>query len=398
MVFRLSLMMFVQYAVLGATLPIISLYLRDTLEFSGSQTGAVIGMSAVAASLSPVLTALLADRVAAAERLLSVCHVIAAVFMFALFRQQAFVPVLVLYLLYMVALRPSIGLTNAVVFHHIPGGRSRFATVRVWGTVGWIVVSYTFSYLWLGAAPEGAPSRLPHALLVSAAGSALMALYCLTLPVGNAADRARGSLLPREALALLRRPDITVLAAINFLAFVVYQYYYVGAAPYLKAAGIAEKHIMPAMTLGQISEVILMTTVAWTTRRLGYTRMFALGIGGEVFRFALFAYGGSTATMLIGLSGHGFSIAFFMMASLMYLDSHSTSGSRSGVQLLFMIITFGLASLVGSYVAGWTMDAAMGPEGGVDYRVFWSVPLWMSVAELAVLALFFRSREAEHST
>jgi len=398
MAFRLSLMMFVQYTVLGATLPIISLYLRDNLGFNGARTGAVIGMSAVAASLSPLVTALLADRAASAERLLSICHVLAAAFVLALFPQRSFVPVLVLYLLFMVALRPSLGLTNAVVFHHVPGDRARFAAIRVWGTVGWIAVSLAFSYLWLGSAPPGGPSRLPHALLVSAGCSLVMAVYCLTLPAANLAHRSRPSVLPREALTLLRRRDIAVLACVNFLMFVVYQYYYVGAAPYLKAVGIAEHHIMPAMTLGQVSEVAMMWTVAWATRRLGYRRMFAVGIGAEIFRFALFTYGDSTAATLLGLTGHGFSIAYFMTGSLMYLDGHSTPASRSGAQLLFMIIAFGLAALAGSYLAGWTMDGATGTGGETDYRVFWSVPMWLSVAGMTVFLVWFRSNQIGHST
>jgi MFS family permease len=265
----------------------------------------------------------------------------------------------------------------------------------VWGTVGWIVLSYAFSYLWLRGTPEGGPSRLPHTLLVAAVGSVLMSAYCLTLPVANISSRARASLIPTAALRLLRRPDMALLCLVNFLVFVVYMYYYVGAAPYLKAIGLPEQHIMPAMTLGQLSEVAVMWTVAWVTRRLGYRRMFAVGIVAEVFRFGLFALGGSVWVALLGTTGHGFSIAYFMMASVMYLDSHSTAESRSGAQLLFMIITFGLAALVGSYIAGWTMDAATGADSVVNYRVFWSVPMWIALGALGVMLLFFRSREAE---
>ncbi|MBD3243025.1 MAG: MFS transporter, partial [Chitinivibrionales bacterium] len=173
--FRLSLMMLLQYAVMGSVLPILSLYLRNNLGFSGTQTGTVLAMSALAASTAPFVGALVADKLLSAERLLAVCHLLAAVLMLLLSRLSSFWLVLLLYLCYMVAIRPTIALTNAVAFHHMPGERSRFAGIRLWGTVGWMVVGWVFSYVWLRG--DDAMTRLPHALMLASGLSLCMFVH-----------------------------------------------------------------------------------------------------------------------------------------------------------------------------------------------------------------------------
>jgi len=383
-------MMFLEYAALGATAPILSLYLRQYLGFTGAQTGVVIAMSALATCASPLLTALAADRLLSAERLLAFCHLLAAGLVLLLWKQSGFGAVVLLYLLYTLALRPTIGLSNAVGFHHLGVHRGRFALVRVWGTVGWVVVSWVFSYAWL----RTSHGNLSHALVLAAVLSLALFAYALLLPRPNVADRERPGLMPLEALRLFGSRDILVLALANSLVFIAYQCYYVGAAPFLRQAGLAERHIMPVMSLGQVSEVLTMWTLAMVMRRLGVRRTLALGIAFEIIRFTCFSAPPSTALMLIGTSCHGFSGALFMMASIVYLDSRCTAVSRSGAQLLFMMITFGSSSLIGSLLAGWAMDWLTGPDGMVNYRLFWVMPLAVSVAAMLTVPALKSSRHA----
>ena len=58
--------MFLQYVVNAAVFPILSLYLSTYLHFSGSQAGLVMSMTALAAFVSPLVGAFIADRFARA--------------------------------------------------------------------------------------------------------------------------------------------------------------------------------------------------------------------------------------------------------------------------------------------------------------------------------------------
>lgn len=392
---RLSAMMFLQYAVLGTTLPVLSLYLKDYLGFSGRQTGIVLAMSALAAVCAPLTTAFVADKLMSAERLLAGCHLFGAVLMLLLSRQCSFWPVLSVYLLYMIAMRPTLALTNAVAFHHLPGERSRFAGVRVWGTVGWIAVGWAFSYLWLRG--HNGAGRLPDALTLSAGLSLAMCAYCLTLPRADAKARHRTSLLPTEALRVLRKPDMLILLLVNFMTFVVFQYYYVGAAPFLTRTGFTEGQVLPAMTLGQVTEVMMMSALAAVMARVRIKTILLVGAGAEIVRFLLFALGGSMATSLVAISCHGFSIAFMMIASTIYIDQRCSPAARSGAHQLFTVVTIGLAAMVGSILSGFMMDLCARGDGSVDYRLFWLAPFGIAVTAGISLVLLFPSRPVERS-
>ena len=59
---RLSIMMFLNYVIWGAWYVTLSTYLTQTLNFSGTQAGAVFGTAALSCMISPFFVGLIADR------------------------------------------------------------------------------------------------------------------------------------------------------------------------------------------------------------------------------------------------------------------------------------------------------------------------------------------------
>ncbi len=394
---RLALMMLMQYFVLGAFWPILTLYLKDCLNFSGAQIGTVLASSAVAAFVSPLVGAAIADRFVRAERLLGLCHIAAAGLMVLLSLQSQFELVLPLYLAYALVIGPTAPLTNAITFHHRRGGTHKFGNTRVWGTVGWVLVAWSFGFLWLrGSGSTAMTDRIPDALIVSAASSALLGAYAFTLPRGamNTPKVFGGwqEIIPLGALRLFAKPQIVVLAVISLLVGVVDRFYYFGAAPFLREFGFSDGAIMPAMSLGQIVEIIAMALLAKLLRRLGIKAILLIGIIAELWRFIAFALGGSTLQILSGIACHGIAYAFFFTTVYMTIDCYCDTNSRTGLHQLFALITSGLGSLAANLLAGLCLDAyVINPTTGPDYTTFWLVPTALSTLALfAVMFLFNR--------
>src|SRR5450755_2213060 len=88
--FRLSLMMFLNYVIWGAWYVTIGTYLTATLKFSGTETGAVFGTTALASMISPFFVGLFADRFFASERVLAVLHLVGAILLYTVTQFTSF--------------------------------------------------------------------------------------------------------------------------------------------------------------------------------------------------------------------------------------------------------------------------------------------------------------------
>lgn len=341
---RLSTMMFFQFFGLGAVIPVLSLYLTGSLHFSGFRAGWILSMPAIAAFVSPLVVSVAADRWIVAERLYGLLHLGAACFMGFLAVQQDFFSFLLGYLGFSLFFGPTSALANAITFHHSPGSRRRFGNIRVWGTLGWIAVAWAFGFFWL----HGHPDRLVDALWVSSATSLFLGVYAFSLPSERAPRFGGGRVLPVEALRVYRFTPVLVLSATSMMVALVDRYYYFGTAPFLRAVGFEEGLILPAMSLGQVSEIAAMAVLAGLIQHLGLQRVLAAGILAEVVRFAALFIGRPVFVILTGLFFHGIAYGCFFTAAYIALDGHCDTKSRSGVHLLFAVVTSGIGNLTGS--------------------------------------------------
>jgi len=389
---RLSVLMFVQFFIWGATGPIISLYLRDCLNFSGAQAGLVLGLAAVSAIVSPVIMTFLADRVISSERLLCLLNAAGGACMFVFSLQTEFYPALIIYIVYNVAMNPTVPLINAITFHHSPSGREKFGSIRVWGTVGWIAVAWFFSFVILrdgGRAAARAGSPLPLLLKISAITSFIMAAYSLTIPRGAGRQPVKREFFPVGAFRIIRKPQVMALSLIGAAGTVVDRFYNVGAAPFLKQIGFSERDIMPTMSLGQLPEIFAMGALALLLKRFGAKAVLIAGVALGVFRFAAFAARPPRALIYAAVCAHGLVYTFTMITVIICLDRFCGKSERAGVHQLFVVIQGGIGGFVGNYAAGLTADLFTDSAGAVNYAAFWAVPLALSAA-LIIALLFMR--------
>jgi len=287
-----------------------------------------------------------------------------------------------------------VALTNAITFHNAPGGNKAFGNIRLWGTIGWIVVAWIFGFLWLRNAGGGVvQGRLPDALKLSAISSTVLGLYTLTLPKAGRRIEGPVRLIPHESLSVFVRPQILWIAAASLLIGIVDRYHYFGMAPYLRHLGFSDASIMPSMSVGQMVEAPAMAVLGWMLARLGIKVTLILGIGAEIWRFLAFAWGGSLAIVFSGICCHGLAYAFFFTAVYTYIDGHCDKSSRTGLHQIFSIITSGIGSLAANLLAGACMDLFVPASGPIRYGWFWLVPAVLSTAGLAVIVLAFRDKE-----
>ena len=109
---RLSLMMFLQYFVQGAYLPIASVYVERSLGFTPMQVGIFISALAVGPILAPFIARPVGRPLVRDRAVMAVCHIVGGVLMLLLAVQTQVWPVIVLGTVYSILYVPTMMLTQ----------------------------------------------------------------------------------------------------------------------------------------------------------------------------------------------------------------------------------------------------------------------------------------------
>lgn len=391
---RLSVMMFLQFFVFGATMPIISLYLKNELGFSGLQIGLILGATAASSLVSPLVAASIADRHISAERLLSLTHFGGAIMLYMLYTQTSFVPVLICHLGYWLIIGPSTALTTAITFHHAPKAAKIFGGIRLWGTIGWIAAAWVFRYGFASQNNIADAGSLRGALQLGIISSLVISVFALSIPRGT--PRSNGSivLFPKDALRIVTTPQVLVFSLFAVLISMADRMYVFGGGPYLQSLGFEQRDIAPVLSIGQIPEIVGLASLGWLISRFGVKRMLLLGAFLEIARFTLFTLHATGMPLYIGISFHGLTYAFFFVTASIFIDTNCDRGTRSGVHQYFSFMVSGAATLAGNLIAG-AVAGGTG-TGRMDVAAhYWLLPLLLSIIGFLGVLFFFRERRKQ---
>ena len=386
---KLSSLMFLQYFVWGAWSVTMGTWLGQTLGFTGEQIGLAAGTTALAAMISPFFVGMIADRFLATEKILAVLHLIGGLVLFYGSTMSAFGPFYAVLLGYALCYMPTLALSNSLSFHQMKDPAREFPSIRVLGTIGWIVAGLLVGTLGLEA--TAMPMRL------AAGASLLLGLFCFALPHTPPTRSRRASLadvIGLEALGLLRERSFAIFVLGSFLICIPLQFYYAFANPFLNEIQVV--NAAGKMTLGQMSEIGFMLVMPLFFRRLGVKNMLLVGMAAWTTRYVLFAYGndGPLVWMLYGgILLHGICYDFFFVTGQIYVDQKAPPDLRAAAQGLIAFVTLGLGMFIGSWVSGRIVDAFALPGGGHTWEKIWIMPAAMAGAVLLLFAAFFRASD-----
>ena len=144
------------------------------------------------------------------------------------------------------------------------------------------------------------------------------------------------------------------------------------------------------MTVGQMTEIAVLALIPFFAKKVSRKTLLAVGIIAYGLRMALFAYTTSIVPILIGVALHGFCFGCFIFVAFMVVDEETSKDVRASAQNLFNLVVMGLGITVGSWFAIYVVGQWAVVEGKTNYTRLFSVPMWMSVACLVLLMLFYR--------
>src|SRR5436190_4494667 len=393
--------MFLQFFIWGAWYTTVAVYMSK--HDMANLTHWPFTVNPIAAIIAPFFVGLIADRYFATERVLGTLHILGAVFMFLAPSATGNPVIFILLLLaYNICYMPTISLANTVCFHIMTDQEKQFPTIRVFGTVGWIVaglmISFVLGYFVAsGAKPEG--TAMP--LYLAAGASLVLGLYSFTLP--HTPPPAKGkkvsakSIIGIDAFKQLGSPSFYVFLLSSFLICIPLAAYYNFTQVFLESAKF--KNIAATQTIGQVSETFFMILMPLFFVRLGIKWMLAAGMFAWSLRYALFALGAPdlvTWMILTGIALHGICYDFFFVAGQIYVDKKASAQIRAQAQGLIIFVTYGVGMLVGAQIAGTVYNSFLGTESAltlVKWQSFWWIPAIFAVVVLIIFVLLFKEKQ-----
>ena len=401
---RLSAMMFLEYAIWGAWAPFLWTFLVDKnggLGMSNAQAGIIFGMQALSCILAPFTGGQIADRWVSTEKFLGVVHIVGGVVLFFTAKATNFTTIAVLFAFYNLLYAPTLALTNSIAFHHIEDQRI-FGQIRVLGTIGWICAAFMLTgwrsaHLFPGVA---------DCLMLPAGLSILMGIICFFLPHTPPAKEAKDPLAFREAFVMLKDKNFLVFMLISFVVTTELQFYYGPTEQFLQTAMQIPKNLTPiTLAVAQCAEFFAMAfLLSYALRNWGVRKTMALGTIAWPLRYIIFALAplGAVAVMrpivIASLTFHGIGYTLFFVASQVYVDMVSPKDIRASTQSLLAFVTLGAGTWLGAQFTGFIKDYYH-LTGAVinnhNWTPFWLVPCALTFICAFAFLLFFKDTKAE---
>ncbi len=425
---RLSLMMFLQYAIWGAWLPLLWPYLSNHLKFSGADIGNAFALGALGSVFAPWIAGQVADRYFNTERFLGLAHIAGGVLVWMLASVQTVEQFLWFSFLYSVVYSPTLPLTNSLALSHCDRDRD-FGKVRLWGTVGWIVVGIAIGQ-WLlrvhtpGAEAlaglDGAAARakvdaarfagMADAFKLSGALGVIMGVFCLLALPSTPPQAGRRRSAIGEAIQQVRLAPLVTLFMLAVPVSCIHQFYFVHTSGFVGGLqggdGDAFSRAVNAvfgvgggglMTIGQMSEILVLGFIPALAATFSRKTLLAIGLAAYAARMFLFAYGPGMAAgagmspltfVIPGIALHGLCFGCFIFVAFMIVDEQTTGDVRASAQSLFNLVIIGIGIIVGSKIASAVSDITK-VDGVQDYRAMFSVPMWGALFCLVMLLMFY---------
>ena len=373
---RLILMNFLQYAIWGAYLTSMGGFLgRVGL---GPKIWLFFATQGFVSIFMPALMGIVADKWIPAQKVLSICQGIAALFMlgagfYAMNAGEAiqFGPFYALYAISVAFYMPTIAISNSVAYNALEvNGKDPvkdFPPIRVFGTVGFIC-----SMLFVNFVKDPASGlQFQHSFwqfFVSGILGLILCGYALTLPncpckPKTAEKQSFAEASGLSAFKLFKQGQFAVFFIFSMLLGASLQITNGYANTFitsfkenpLYAGAWGANNANALISISQMSETLCILLIPFFMKKFGIKKVMLISMFAWVLRFGLFGAGNpgpGVWMFVLSCIVYGMAFDFFNISGSLYVNQNTDKAMRSSAQGLFMLMTNGLGASIGTWAAG----------------------------------------------
>jgi nucleoside transporter len=386
---QLMAMMFIQFFCWGAWYGQMSKYLFTQLNATGDQVGNAYTAFSIAMIIAPFFVGMIADRYFAAQKVLAVLNILGAIILYFM-TQVTDAGVFFWYILaYCLTFAPTIALTSSIAMRHIKSAENDFPSIRVMGTIAWIVVTNLVGF-WA----VGDKVTIFQISIIAALVQGVFAFFLPNTPPTNTEETSFAKILGADAFSMFKDRSFAIFFLASVLICIPLSFYYAMANPSLTDSGM--QNVENKMSLGQISEVFFMLMIPFAFKRFGVKWMLAIGLIAWIVRFVCFGYGTVSTEWILfaAILLHGVCFDFFFVTGQIYTDTKAGEKIKSQAQGLITLATYGIGMGIGSKLSGIVTDTYT-VEGVKNWTSIWMVPAGIAAAVLVLFLLIFKDNSVK---
>ncbi len=349
----LSSFYFFYFASLGALIPYWALYL-ESLGFTPRQIGELMAILMATKIVAPNIWGWIADHTGRGMGVVRLGSLLAMLSFTILFFGQSYLWIAMVMLLFSFFWNAVLPQFEAVTLDHLGAEQQRYSSIRLWGSVGFIVV-----VAGLGPALDSyGVELLPWVI------SGLLVAICIAA-WGVPERKAGGPQQPEHSLLkVLIRPQVLVLLIACFLMQASHGPYYTFYTIYMEQYGYSRSLIGQLWGLGVLAEVGIFLMMHRLVSRISLPILLFYSLLLAAVRWICIAlWAEHLYVMLFAQTLHAASFGVFHASAIALVHRFFIAGHQGKGQALYSSISFGAGGAVGSLYSGYFWER-FGPSSG----------------------------------
>ncbi len=347
---RLSAFYFFYFSILGALVPYWGLFLQGR-GFDAVEIGQLLAILMATKIIAPNIWGWLGDHLGQRIAIVRAASLLSIFVFGAMFFSFSFWSIAIVMALYSFFWNASLPQFEVITFSYLKDKASRYARIRVWGSIGFI---FTVTILGLFVDRFDTEIILPAVMFIFC--SLWISSLCVADPKNKNDNKNEQGLI-----FVLKKPAIIAFFIAAFLMQFSHGPYYAFFSIHLEQIGYSKSSIGQLWALGVFAEVIMFIIMYKLLAIWGAQKVLAVSLFLAAIRWVLIGYlSNSLPTLLFAQLLHAATFGTFHAAAIHLVNQYFQGRFQGRGQALYSSLSFGAGGALGALGSGFLWDS-LGP-------------------------------------
>ena len=348
--YYLSLFYFIFFAWMGIQIPYFNLYLYHT-GLSLFEIGIITAAIPLVRVFSPALWGYIADRHDTRGITGTILWLLSTLTFTVLLFTGSFGYILAVVTIFTFFWAPTLPIAEASAMVTARQEGIDYGRMRVWGTIGFISLSWL-----MGVVLDYAPiETVLWGLILLLLGNTFISRH-IPMNRGSGSNIRLGTVISQ-----LRSRPVVVFMTVAMLMIFSHSTYYGFFSIYLESLGYSKTLIGLLWGLGAVGEVVVMFFSGALIRRFGTKPIIAFSLMMAVIRWAIFASTDRFLLFILAQGLHSFTFGTFHIASIKHVEELFPDNMKNTAQALYSSSSYGTGLVLGTILSGLLYDRIGAP-------------------------------------